>query len=224
MGRADIKKDIAKEPEEVQNDAHFYSQREVTTTTPKYKDAPTIDGRRTSWLKIAHQYDCLVEKYTLNGAIRILKIVQAITNGDYSEKNIEELYRRSKQGRDKMKDVKGLDYNVYCNMLDANVLSDKVKVPDTIANCPRDPDISLVVKRNNTGSNSANTRIIRSNGCYVDEVPDGENTATTYYARFDDGVTKEYATEQERKTDIDNYIKDHPEAKEKAWEDKKEEK
>ena len=52
---------------------------------------PTTDGRKTSWVKLAQSYDCLVEKHGLKKAIRLLKIAQAITDGNYSEERMEQL-------------------------------------------------------------------------------------------------------------------------------------
>ena len=127
---------------------------------PVYEDVPAIDGSRTGWVQIASQYDCLIKKYGLNATIRMIKIAQAINNGDYSEENIVKLYEQSKKGLANMKNIEGLDYDKYKNALLATYLPDRkfdkdgnyikgtgVKVPDVLAGCERNKEKSLSVTK-----------------------------------------------------------------------------
>ena len=151
------------------------NSKEETSTTPKtnviadgesYEHKtkevaiPTIDGRKTSWAKIAQSYECLVEKHGLGKAIRMVKIAQAITDGNYTEERLEELYNLSIKGASKLKNIEGIDYEKYYSVLTATYLSpyeyDKdgnviegtgVKVPVNLAGCKRDVEKNLTAPK-----------------------------------------------------------------------------
>lgn len=217
MGMAEIEHDFS-------DNEHTYSTKDERSNSLIYADVPVIDGSKTSWAQIARQYDCLVEKYTLNGAIRILKIAQAINNGDYSVENIEKLYNLSKQGRKALENIEGFDYNVYTNMLDATCLSrlqtdasgkpvagTGVKVPETLADCDRNPELSLKVQNVKMATN-----VVKSNGNAADKVVVGTQTSTKYYVRLD-GRIKVYNNQQDRDNAVAAFKKTYPNAKIEKW-------
>lgn len=125
---------------------------------------PTTDGRKTSWTKLAQSYECLVEKYGLKKAIRILKIAQAITDGNYTEARMEELYNLSLKGASKLKNIEGVNYEIYHGALMGTDLSryqyDKdgnlipgtgVKVPAELAGCRRNEEMDTSDKYTGEG-------------------------------------------------------------------------
>jgi hypothetical protein len=210
-------KEPVKTPTETTEDVGSYATREVCTDV--IEDVPTIDGRSTTWSQIAAQYDCLrttafkdiVPNQTpLNKAIRALKIAQAITNGDYSYENISRLVEMSYKNPSGMKNVEGLDYNVYSNTLKATVLGKDVKVPNTLADCQRNTNVSLKV----TNPVKKATKTVTQNGSAKDRIKTGENCS--YDARMG-GETSSYATRTERDNAVNEYKKTHQKAKQETW-------
>lgn len=206
---------------------HSYSEHDVDAVEATYEDVPAIDGSKTSWAKIARQYDCLVQKYTLNGAIRILKIAQAINNGDYSTENLDKLYKLSLKGRSQLKNIEGLDYQKYCEILDATSLSalkyDKdhnvikgtgVKVPAQLGDCQRNAELSLKVGRMPKAK-----RVVKPNGHAADRRKTSDGSAAAFYARFDGGQAIQYADKQSRDIAVAAFKRQHPNAKIQKWED-----
>ena len=70
----------------------------------------------------------MVDVYGLKKAIYILKIAQAITDGNYSRERMEELYNLAIKGASKLKNVPGVDYGTYYSVLMGNFPS-SVKLP-----------------------------------------------------------------------------------------------
>lgn len=200
--------------DEVENnnndDDHSYSQTEKHT--PIYEDVPTIDGTNTGWKGIAAQYDCLVEKYGESKAIRILKITQAITNGDYSKENIEKLLELSLKGHSNLKGIEGIDYNVYITTIKADYLSKEVKVPVELAGCERDPN-----KVDNNKYQTKTDNINKPTGSAKDRVQTG--TDSRYYARFDGGKVESFDSKAARDQRVAEFKKAHPNAKCEKWEE-----
>ena len=150
---------------------------EYNYNTSKEVKVPTTDGKKTSWPKLAQQYECLVENYGLSDAIRMLKIAQAITDGDYSEERLVELLNTSRKGASHMKNIEGLDYDTYDNVLHATLLSayeydedgkikegTGVKVPDVLAGCKK-------IEKDTTAEKSElATNIVASKGHKADTI------------------------------------------------------
>ena len=96
-------KPVEETEEDTTVEEHRYSQHDQAAVDPTYVDVPAIDGSKTGWPQIARQYECLVEKYQLSGAIRVLKLAQAIKDGNYSQERLDQLYALSKKGYNSMR-------------------------------------------------------------------------------------------------------------------------
>ena len=206
-------------------DEHNYAIHNQDAVDPEYENVPAIDGSRTSWPKIAGQYECLIEKYGLQDAIRIIKIAQAINNGDYSTENIEKLLVLSKKGRQNLQNIEGIDYRAYTSALDATYLpalkkdsngnaipGTGVKVPVQLADCTRDASKSLKAPRTN-GAES----VVDPNGHAADrrKIKDGQEAE--YYARFDNETPIKYGSMEERDNAVALFKAKYPKAKVEKW-------
>lgn len=218
------------------DDEHSYSQQDEEGTDPVYVNVPQIDGSKTSWAKIAQQYDCLVQKYQLQGAIRILKIAQAITDGDYSEKRLDDLYKLSLQGRKNLQNIEGFNYEIYCNKLDATYLpaleyeidenGNKIPkvgtgiiVPEKLGECTRDASLSLEVERA-TGPGV----VVHPHGNAGGKIKVSDGTSSKYYVRLDGNVqvwdTAVFSNAKKLRDDAVTAFKaKHPNATVEKWEE-----
>ena len=134
-------------------------------------DVPTIDGRKTSWTLITEMYPCLATKYkSLSDRIRVLKLTQAINNGNYTKERLDELLALSKKGLSAMKNIEGFDYEVYKKVLLDGVIS-TVKVPDELAGCKREQDQAANAEKSEGGTGTG--------GYAPDRVKIGDNWVQT---------------------------------------------
>lgn len=206
-------------------DEHNYSTKDKNAIAAEYKDVPVIDGRTTSWTKIAGQYDCLIERYGLNDAIRMIKIAQGINNGDYSKENLEKLLALSKKGLSHMKNVEGLDYEAYKSALQAtylpalkkdnegnNIPGTGVKVPVELAECTRDASKSLKAE-----ASSNDGEVVDPTGHAADKIKVRDGQPARYYARFDGGAVQEYDSMQARDQAVADFKAKYPNAKVEKW-------
>lgn len=208
-----------------------YSTKDKKAVEATYEDIPAIDGSTTSWRKIAYQYDCLVEKYTLNGAIKILKIAQAINNGDYSAENIDKLYKLTMSdghnGRVALRNIEGIDYQKYCDVLKAtylpalekdsngkNIPGTGVKVPAALGDCTRNAELSL-----KEGKMKQAKRLVGPSGHAADRRKLSDGSAAQYFARFNGGPVQTYTDLQKRDDAVRDFKKKHPNAKVEKWAD-----
>ena len=97
-------------------------------------------AKSSSWKHLANNiYNCGPDGQTLvslcggdeNKAIRMLKIAQAITDGNYSRQRMEELYNLSLKGSSKLKNIEGLDYGTYYSVLMGN-FPPAIKLPKVL--------------------------------------------------------------------------------------------
>lgn len=208
-------------------DEHNYSTHDKEGIDAEYKDVPVIDGRTTSWTKIAGQYDCLVERYGLSDAIRMIKIAQGINNGDYSKETMERLLAISKKGLSHMKNIEGLDYEAYKSALTATYLDaigrdsegniipgTGVKVPTNLADCVRDESQSLKADK----AAPAKT-VVNPTGNASDRIKVRDGQAPKYYARFDGGAVQEYGSMKDRDDAVAAFRAKYPNAKVEKWSD-----
>ena len=208
-------------------DEHNYSTHDKEGIDAEYKDVPVIDGRTTSWTKIAGQYDCLVERYGLSDAIRMIKIAQGINNGDYSKETMERLLALSKKGLSHMKNIEGLDYEAYKSALTAtylpalkkdsegnNIPGTGVKVPTNLADCVRDESQSLIADKADPAK-----KVVNPTGNASDRVKVRDGQAPKYYARFDGGAVQEYDSMQARDEAVAAFRAKYPNAKVEKWSD-----
>ena len=212
---------------EVVEENHNYSTHDEEAVEAEYQNVPVIDGRTTSWTKIAGQYDCLVERYGLADAIRMIKIAQGINNGDYSKETMEKLLALSKKGLSHMKNVEGLDYEAYKSALtatyldaierdsDGNIIPGTgVKVPVNIADCVRDESQSLKADK----AAPAET-VVDPTGNASDRVKIKDGEPAKYYARFDGGDIQTFDTMLERDEAVRKFKEKYPNAKVEKWSD-----
>lgn len=123
-------------------------------TNPEYKadNSDVIDARSSSWEKLVEQYECLDEikipadkTYCLKRKsalpVRMLKVAQAITDGNYSTTRLLELAEltfASPNGKyENLKNYEGIDHAKLVEVMGAQVLN-KVKMPKVLGdNCNR---------------------------------------------------------------------------------------
>ncbi len=223
----DVKNEDNKTTHPVEED-HKYSKTDKDAVEPTYEDVPAIDGSKTGWAQIARQYDCLVEKYQLAGAIRVLKLAQAITNGDYSQERLDQLYDLSKKGRSHLKNIEGFDYQKYCDALDATYLpalkydgegnvikGTGVKVPETLGDCPRNAELSLKV----IGKVKQAEDPVAPTGHAADRRRTSDGSAAKFYVRLDGGAVQEFDDKATRDGIVKAFKEKYPNAKIEKWED-----
>lgn len=93
----------------------------------------------SSWAKLIEDiYNCSPDgkslKDTLGAskATRILKIIQAITDNDYSRERLDKLYELSLKGASNLKNIQGLDYGKYYSILLGDTMPVPLKLPTAI--------------------------------------------------------------------------------------------
>ena len=224
-GKLKLEQNLAAEDTQPEKDS-YYSISQKDAVDAVYEDVPAIDGGKTSWAKIASQYECLTKKYSLSDAIRILKITQAINDGDYSAERLDTLLKQSKHGRAAMRKVPGLDYDAYISALEATYLPNRkydssgnyikgtgVKVPKDLAGCERNEELSLIVTQDMSGDEP----IVAPKGHAADSKKVSDGSDAVYYAKFNNGDVKEYTSQEARQKAIDAFKKENPKAENRAW-------
>lgn len=231
-GKINIKEAPTSCPEETEEEdttveEHRYSQHDQAAVDPTYVDVPAIDGSKTGWPQIARQYECLVEKYQLSGAIRVLKLAQAIKDGNYSQERLDQLYALSKKGRAHLQNIEGFDYKAYCNALDATYLpklemkdgkpvpGTGVKVPEKLGDCTRNAELSLQVQ----GQVQQATVKVAPTGHAADRIQTSAGQGAKYYVRLDGGAIQAYDDKNVRDGIVEKFKKDYPNAIVEKWED-----
>jgi hypothetical protein len=208
-------------------EAHTYSEHETQAVAPQFEEVPVIDGSRTSWAQISRQYDCLIDRYQLSGAIRLVKLAQAIEDGDYSTERMEKLYELSKKGRTYLQNIDGFNYEKYCRAIDATYLSKLekdaegnnipgtgVKVPNVLAECERNAELSLEVERM-----AKALKVVHPLGHAYDRIRISDGVAAKYYARFDNGPALDFDNKADRDKKVAEFKKRFPNATVTKWED-----
>ncbi len=220
-------KPVEETEEDTTVEEHRYSQHDQAAVDPTYVDVPAIDGSKTGWPQIARQYECLVEKYQLSGAIRVLKLAQAIKDGNYSQERLDQLYALSKKGRTHLQNIEGFDYKAYCNALDATYLpkleikdgkpvpGTGVKVPEKLGDCTRNAELSLQVQ----GQVEQATVKVAPTGHAADRIQTSAGQGAKYYVRLDGGAIQAYDDKNVRDGIVKKFKEDYPNAKVEKWED-----
>ena len=172
--------------------------KEVTdpVTTTKAEECDIVNTRKSSWYKLAEFYgDCGKDAPTV---VRMLKLAQAITDGDYSEDRMNKLLQASRKSYDgntkeerkaAMKanfDALGLgdafDFDTYYAMLTTPIMPNETKLPKNLGDC-------------NSSYNNHNVDVGKIEGSYDGPAPkyaSGTVTNTTsgttkYYYQIDNG-------------------------------------
>lgn len=220
-------KPVEETEEDTTVEEHRYSQHDQAAVDPTYVDVPAIDGSKTGWPQIARQYECLVEKYQLSGAIRVLKLAQAIKDGNYSQERLDQLYALSKKGRTHLQNIEGFDYKAYCNALDATYLpklemkdgkpvpGTGVKVPEKLGDCTRNAELSLQVQ----GQVQQATVKVAPTGHAADRIQTSAGQGAKYYVRLDGGAIQAYDDKNVRDDIVKKFKENYPNAKVEKWED-----
>ena len=206
----------AKNEEKVKTEEHVYKTRDVEGIAAEYEEVPTIDARRSSWTKLAGQYECLNDidttglplctKRKAQLPVRILKVAQAITDGNYSLERMLQLaeltFASPNTKYENLKGIEGIDHAVLVNIMNADWLSASVKMPKQLAGCDRNESVSIIASRANTNG-AKNAPVASAN----DRIQTSAGQDAEYYATFDNDAEKKYTTNGERQKDIDNFIK-----------------
>lgn len=203
-----------KEPEK-----HVYSTFDIEGEAPVYEDVTSIDAKHTTWSKVASQYPCLVEKYGLSDAIRMIKIAQAI-KGDYTVETLEKLLERSKRGLNAMRNIEGFDFEIYKEFYNGTVLPDRkkdengnyipgtgLKMPDRLAGCDRDASISLEVKAQDVRRGGGKVSV--PNGHVADKYQVSAGSDDIILVKFDNGIEENCESSNERQEKIDAFTQKH---------------
>lgn len=126
---------------------------------PIMEEVETFNASYSTWELITEMYPCLKDKYkNINDRIRILKLAQAINNGDYSAENLDKLLNLSKITNTKvreeeLKKAAGLDYEAYISVLNAGTIGE-IKDLKELAGCKKckdRPDRAKNVAQGGTG-------------------------------------------------------------------------
>lgn len=209
---------------------NYYAIKDKDAVDAQYATVPTIDGTYTTWSKLVEQYDCLNDIsfdkntypncYKRRGelAIRILKVAQAITDGNYSKERLLDLAEKSfaaKTGRyEELKDYKGINHSVLVNTMEAKELGKDVRVPDTLAGCNRNSLIEIrQILDKSQWATTPKKAISRGDTKY--KTKDGE--AAVYYTRLN-GEVKKYTNKKDRDDAVKAFKEKYPNAQCEKWE------
>ena len=206
--------------EEIVEEEHTYNKKDKAAIAPTYEEVPTIDGRKSSWAKLAEQYECLdelnTEGYPLSTKrkaqlpVRMLKVAQAITDGNYSAERLlqlAELTFASKNCKyENLKGIEGIDHAILVNIMNADWLSNKVKMPKVLAGCNKVEKSIIAEKADTEGAKNAPV------GSAEDRIMTSAGSKAKYYARFDGGTWIEYSDMKSRNDAVAEFKKKYPNA------------
>lgn len=231
--------------EVVMETPHTIAIKDIEGEKPEFANIPTIDGTHTTWEKLVTQYDCLngieidPNKYPTCAknrgklAVRLLKVAQAVTDGNYSYDRLMTLAEKTFKSNtyevgannkktwtyEELKDFEGINYNVLVNTMNATELGKDVRVPDLLADCKRNANVEIkhhVDKNDQAKGNEIKKSDNRGNAEY--KVKDG--TDSEYLVKFDNGDVETYNTEAERNEAIlENAKKHNGYIKELEWQE-----
>ena len=155
----------------------------------------------------------------------MIKIAQAINNGDYSKENMEKLLKLSKKGHNNLRNIVGVDFNAYMSAIRATYLpalkkdsegkpidGTGVKVPVELAECTRDASKSLKADRAN-----GDGPVVAPTGNASDRIKTRDGQDAEYYARFDGGATQTYTSMASRDKAVADFKQKYPNAKVEKW-------
>ncbi len=142
--RNPVKKETPKpeqKPEPKPEDKYFQTMVCEKEETENFDiDVRKIDGTHTGWAQIVKGYEGCWDGVLAQRPLRAIKVIQAITDGDYSAARLKELVNKTLQVgnnaaklRAEMGDISGFDVEIYIQVLQANMPGKEVKVP-TITN------------------------------------------------------------------------------------------
>lgn len=166
-------------------------------------------AKSSSWNHLAKEvYNCsddgksLKEVFGTAKSIRILKLAQAITDGNYSLERMNDLYAKSIKGAANLKGESGFDYGTYYSVLMGNFPS-SVKLPKVLAGVKRcdisEDEHELIAPKANTENAPAPAKGPAIGKGTVKTVKKGENLkADMYFYKDENGKVHEFDTKEER--------------------------
>ena len=179
-------------------------------------------ARRTSWAHLVTLYDCGTETFLekcggdMNKAIRMIKIAQAITDGNYSFERLEDLYQKSRKGASNLKNIDGLDYGTYYSVLMGNIPS-SVKLPKELAGAERcdisEDEHELIAAKATDTKNAPEPAKGPAVGKTVSQVETGkfEQKEEDRFGVAEEGKGAQwFNTEHERDSVVGNFKRLHP--------------
>ena len=208
------------EKPEVQAEMHSVAIKDIEGTEAEFANIPTIDGTRTTWQKVTEMYgDCLsgieIDKNKYPNcarrrgelAIRLVKVAQAVTDGNYSYERLMDLAEKTFAAKTskytELQGYEGINHEILVNTMKATELGKDVRVPNELAGCKK---INNDVQKEIVTNQTKNVVKAQERGNTQYKVKDG--TDDKYHARFD-GEEKVYNSDTERGLAIEDYYKKH---------------
>ena len=163
----------------------------ATATEKEVKEVEKFNARLSDWDTLISLYPCfkndeVISKMSRRDQIRLLKLAQAITDGNYSRERMLELYeiRDLKKNADDLKKLDYFDYKVYENQVNATYFTDEANMvlPKEFAGCERD-DIEI---KDNDGGRA----FLKTNKTYTESNKANEGstkvevTKETYWVKY----------------------------------------
>lgn len=167
----DAKSEKQAEEEIIEICVNGYDGIEAVAPTNKTVKHETVRG--ILWPNLADQYDCLKDYVKdRNDRIRMMKVMQAVTNDDYTLDNLKALTAASKKISTKNKTLaqikaqaaeafsgfEGFDTNQYVNVLLSKIIGEQkvppIEISETQPPCKRNADIKGTFKATAGGTGS----------------------------------------------------------------------
>ena len=201
--------DNNKKPETTNNEQvlTYDAEENCGTTCTKTEEVKVPTTKGVLWPNLAAQYECLNDYVPSEKArIRMMKVIQAVTDNNYTIENLKALTEKAiglgdkasdAQIREAFKDVKGFNVETYINVLRASIIGEQ-KVPVIIlpndGKCERNTKIkgSFTV----TNKKAANNKVSSHTG---DTKTSTETTPYSATTRTSDGKTQTYNNQNDYK-------------------------
>ncbi len=200
---------------------------DAVAPTPTEVKVDTTKG--VAWANLAAQYDCLSQYVpNQNTRIRMMKVMQAVNNNNYTLENLKKLTEISLKAGTKdaniraaFAGVEGFDVEEYIKVLHAQAIGEQ-KIPQIIINettvCERDPNIKGNFKvtrygKANYRSGHAGDTQLRGGSA----ARDGNATMTVTNSRTGEVIERRHFNGrdamQQASAARDSYLKQNPKAK-----------
>ena len=220
--------DVIEDTEVVKN---IYAITETEAKDPQYSEDPVIrvNASCSSWRKLIELYpniqnitvpaeyrECNRRKHEL--PIRMLKVAQAITDGDYSLDRLLKLAEQtfaSKNSRyENVKDFEGINHDILVKVMNANAFDGEIKLPNSLGGINRNGDSFDCDEFNN---NELSTTVKGTGSAAQGKMLESEGEDAKYYLRYNNGDIEEFTTAKERQGRIDKIKEEDPGVVETEW-------
>ncbi len=172
-------------------------------------------ARSSGWSHLANNiYNCgpdgksLVQVFGLKKAIRILKLAQAVTDGNYSLERMNSLYELSIKSSANLKNIEGFDYGTYYSVLMGNFPA-SIKLPKELAGVVRceiseDEHELVAPKATNVAGAPRQAKGPAVGKSKTKVLVKGEKIgADMYFFKDETGRIHEYESKSERDADVE---------------------